>query len=205
VEFTAEFLEKKINAKHHWWGGNSQHYTVGTMISKIGGKEKFKTYTSFSIVRNPYDRLISIWKRFSKIRKNNSTLEQFVNKHLGKGGGDIATHLKHQYKYVCVNEKICVDKIFRTENFNEITDFLKDKGFTHDTVKLTSNNIHVIYDKNGNTKNSNGVKRDKENFMDYYTSDSLLKKVNEYYKKDFELFDYKIIESVQSVEPDHSD
>lgn len=175
-----------------WWGGNTQHYTVSQMIKKLG-KEKYKTYTSFSITRNPYDRLVSIWKRFHKIKRLNLNFEQFVDKYMKSGAGDIGTHLKHQYKYLTFEGKLCVDKLFKLENYSEVTDFLKEKGYTQDSVKQKDGRKFELYHENGDPRKFNGVLRDKESFMDYYNR-STLEKVNKHYAKDFELLGYDIID-----------
>lgn len=181
------------NLSKMWWGGNTQHYKVNTMIQKLG-KEKFDKYYSFSIIRNPYDRLISIYKRFNKIQGNNKwTFDYFVNRFLGKGnGGDIGIHLTPQHKYICINDKIMVSKIFHTENFKEIYDFLKTRGFDKNTIKLTTGRVHNVVGQNGNINKSNSSNDGKIDTMKYFNEETL-KKVNNFYKKDFEIFGYNII------------
>lgn len=133
----------------------------------------FDNIKIFSVVRNPYDRIISdlFWLKLIKKEFNSKKVCDIIkNYYLNRN--DLDNHNKPQYKYITDenSELIKNIKIFKTETLNksceEINNFL---GFSINIIKK-------------------GVNKD---YSKYLNKESICL-INDYYKKDFELFDYKI-------------
>ena len=137
----------------------------------------YNNYFKFSIVRNPYDRLISeyYWCAVPGIGfKNDQSFNDFVNtvENIVKNKNFKETvyhdHFIPQHHFIYKSDKLVVNKLFKFEKFNEIIIFLKQK------YKI--NNLpHTQYQK-----------YDKIN-LNYYQK----LKIYNMYKKDFKLFGYK--------------
>ena len=134
----------------------------------------FNNLKVFTIVRNPYDRIISDLFWFKLIKKSSTPEEVYkVIKYKYLNNNNLDNHNRPQWKFICnyKNELIDFIKIFYTENLNdsnnELNNFL---GF-----KINTNNIKL----NG------GVK-------DYskYLNNNSKELIYNFYKKDFELFNY---------------
>ena len=133
----------------------------------------FDNIKIFSIVRNPYDKIISdlLWY---KLIKKDFTDEQVYNviknNYLYRDGLD--NHNEPQYKFIVDenSELIKNIKIFRTETLNESND---------DLSKFVGFNINI---------RKEGIDKD---YSNYLNKDSI-SLINLFYKKDFELFNYKL-------------
>ena len=134
----------------------------------------FDNIKIFSVVRNPYDRIISDLFHFKLITKD-STTEQVYNviKNNYLFRYDLDNHNEPQYKFLVDenSELIKNIKIFRTETLNESSDEMS---------KFVGFNINLRRE---------GVNKD---YSNYLNKDSI-SLINSFYKKDFELFNYKII------------
>lgn len=154
---------------------NKQHYTYKE-LSKILSEDILKNFTKFSIVRNPYDRLVSeyyfreksvkLHKNFEDFAKNVLKLNRFTRNWLYDG------HLETQSSYL-INEENnfnSIDKIFKFEKLNECAAFLTgvtgDKNMPH--LRKTSN---------------------RKPYEEYYTQE-LKEIVYNFYKEDFINFNY---------------
>jgi len=133
----------------------------------------FNNIKIFTVVRNPYDRIISDLF-FKKIIKKDYTSEQvydkIVNDYLNRY--DLDNHNVSQYKFITdENLKLIPNiKIFKCENLNEINDDLnKFIGFD---INIKKNNVNKDYSM-------------------YLNKDSI-DLINKIYKKDFELFNYDL-------------
>ena len=127
-----------------------------------------KEINMFSIVRNPFTRLVSYYRYIKSYDKNlDLSWEEFVyNK---------TTFCKHkpwmtQTEYICdVNKKIIVNKILYFENLeNELQNFFKIN------IPLSIENIT-------NTKNINY-------YESYYKNQDIVSIVKEHFRDDFEKF-----------------
>ena len=133
----------------------------------------FDNIKIFSVVRNPYDRIISdlFWH---KLIDKNFTAEQVYNviKNNYLDRNDLDNHNEPQYKFIVDenSELIKNIKIFRTETLNESND---------DLSKFVGFNINI--------KQKN-VNKDYSNYLNQYS----ISLINTFYKKDFELFNYKL-------------
>lgn len=130
----------------------------------------FENLKVFTVVRNPYDRLISdlFW---NKMISNETSSEQVYNviKNNYLNNKKLDNHNVPQYKYITdANCNIFPNiKVFRTEMLNSTNEELN--SFLGFSINIQKNNKQC-YDK--------------------YLNRDTIDLVNEYYKKDFELFDY---------------
>jgi len=161
--------EKDINPRHHNIGNRYVKQSVMLTDNQI------KNYFKFTIVRNPYDRLVSLWLwGYSKYN-----FSQFVN--LVKNN-KISKGFKYRYMPMIdwirdKNNKIHIDYIGRFENlnfhFSEIC-----KRIKIDTPVLKKLNT-------GNERS--GIIR--KEYREYYNDDTK-RIVTEIYKEDLERFKY---------------
>ena len=160
-------------------GVHKGHLPITKSPKKIWNK-------TIAIVRNPYDRIISIYN-YSKMEKSywhskdgstkysinplykycsTHSFEQFV-KDLCKDKFNHVIHVKPQNYWVLTNEGKIVSKIVKLENINsELSHIL---GKEVNMIKINTS--------------------DNSNYENYYTEETLELIYNKY-KKDFILFDY---------------
>jgi len=151
-----------------------QHQTYNTLLNKKKDFVfDFNNIKIISIVRNPYERTISDLFFYKLI--DNTTPKKHVYRILKKyiNSNEYDNHNIPQYSFLIDdNNKINKDiTIFKTET---LTDDLIKYGFT-------DFNIHKNVNINGDI-----------NYFDFLNEKSI-KLINNFYKKDFKLFDYKII------------
>ena len=167
-DFTNSLLDFPYNQKSL----QQQFYTT---IYKFRDKlsVNFDNIKIFSVVRNPYDRIISdlFW---SSLIKKDFTAGQVYNviKNNYLYRDDLDNHNEPQYKFIVDenSELIKNIKIFRTETLNESNDELS---------KFVDLNINI---------RKEGINKD---YSNYLNKDSI-SLINIFYKKDFELFNYKL-------------
>lgn len=127
----------------------------------------------FSVVRNPYDRVISDLFFMLSMKKNTPSDEVYnIIKYNYLYRNDLDNHNEPQYKYLVDenSELIKNIKIFKTETLNESNDILNKYLGVDINIKKTTPN------------------------MDYsiYLNNDSIALINEFYKKDFELFGYDL-------------
>ena len=108
----------------------------------------FQNIKIFTVVRNPYDRIISDLF-FFKLIKQDYTPKQvnniIKNKYLNRS--DLDNHNKPQYKFITNHNCELIEniKIFKTENLNKSNDIInKFLGFD---INIVKDNINKNYDK----------------------------------------------------------
>ena len=149
-------------------------------------EDKYPDYEKYAVVRNPYDRFISSFffaKKYDK--KNNTSKYKFIYERglvglinlmlsdkpdTGKFSAELL--IKPQYKFVCTGTDIKC-KIYNFETFYQTY-----KSFCNKTGISPKAQVPVH-----NTSNHKPYK-------EYYTEE-LKNKVYEYYKLDFQIFNYK--------------
>ena len=160
-----EFPYNKKSLQHQFYT------TIYQFKDKL--KVNFDNIKIFSIVRNPYDRIISDLFHFNLIKKY-FTSEQVYNtiKNNYLYRDDLDNHNEPQYKFIVDEnfELVKNIKIFNTETLNKSNDELnKFLGFN---IVIQENNVNKDYSS-------------------YLNKDSI-SLINSFYKKDFELFNYKL-------------
>jgi hypothetical protein len=163
----------KLN-KHNELPVCPQHMFLSEIINEC---EFTKKYTTFTVVRNPFDRLVSEFLFYEKTywAKDYHKLdfEEFVHVliHLPDKKRRYAFdgHLEPQHFYLDYKLPI---HIFKFENLQPLEEWLSEK---------TSNTIKLPYELRNTSRT---------HYSDYYSLKTL-KKVTEFYKKDLELFKYK--------------
>lgn len=157
------------------------------VISKYIDIKLLNTYMTFCIVRNPYEKIYSAWN-FIKDRHKCKDINDFIKRKISKEfiygleliPKDARVHYRPQYTFVydidehddIVEKK--VDEILKYENLNEdIMNF--NKKFN---MKIPQ------YGKKNKYKPLKYIK--------HFNQESI-QKVNELYKKDFELFNYEML------------
>lgn len=133
----------------------------------------FDNIKIISVVRNPYDRIISDLFWFSLIKKDFTAKQVYnviKNNYLYRD--DLDNHNKPQYKFIVDENSELINniKIFNTETLNETNDEL---------------NKFLGFDINIKQKAVN------KDYSNYLNKDSICL-INTFYKKDFELFNYKL-------------
>lgn len=167
------------------YGRTVGHYRA--ILYKNISTTEYEKYFKFSIVRNPWDRLVSAYTFVvqngskhvrplpNEIYKSESfsTFDKFITEWLPyQNLFEIDVVFCPQYHFICDNKgKVIVDYIGKFENIDSAME---------DVSKQLGCNI--------NLKKLNASDRNK-NYRDYYT-DETIKIVSELYKKDIELFSY---------------
>jgi len=174
------------NLKHQFSVANKQkHKQARFYVSdKDLAKQQWDTYYKFTIVRNPWDRLVSeyCWRQDRPNKKFlPETFEKFINYCAAriKDPGTLYsrrdiyyTHGLTQESYVTNNKgKIILDEIFRFEDLPTAVETLKTK------LDLTFSHL----------KRHNSSRR--KDYHEYYNKKTKDKVAN-IYKKDIEMFEY---------------
>ena len=149
-----------------------QHQTYQTLykyrdVLCIDFNDKLK---KLAFVRNPYDRIVSdiFWLKFNTKTDNQEEIYDTI-RHYYFERDDLDNHNIPQYKFVTdENEKLIPDiTLLKMEN---LTEELQKYGFT---------------DYKGPTQSNS--------YMKYLNKDSI-RLINLFYKKDFEMFGYPMVE-----------
>jgi hypothetical protein len=146
-------------------------------------EEKWKTYTKFCFIRNPYDRALSGWKHFNIVLNLNKDFFSYLN---NSNVNNFVSDIEYGHIFMSQKRQIededgeCgVDIIGRFEyledDFKSILNYL---GFN----KI----IHPI--KRLNVSNESGAE-------DIILERKTVKKINELFSDDFDMFHYKKFDS----------
>jgi len=167
---------RDINDKNQVIGG---HSTSDSLLKHK--KREFSNYFTFSIVRNPWDRLLSAYLYMHKMGtcsilgnepiKEHKTFESFVMNYINEINIHENMHLKPQYIFLCINDKVAVDYWGKYEHLNNEWEIISKK--MNVTVKLPWLN----------------KSNDKNEYKSYYTNE-MKSKVEKLYIKDIQLFKY---------------
>lgn len=148
--------------------------------------KSFESMFTFGVVRHPVDRLYSAY-RFAKsggtavmgmktpeLYKIDafSSFERFVHEWLVEQDlAEIDGVFRPQHLYLCDGDEVLVDDVFKLEKIN-----------------LLEKKLSVVLDRNIILEHHNRSKMGATEFI----SDASLKIIEGLYKKDFEIFDYKL-------------
>lgn len=156
-------------------------HLYGDVFDKYINMELMQKMFKFCIVRNPYNKLYSAW-HFIKERHGYDNINDFVKNKLSKEfifgreyiPGDARVHYRPQYTFIKKSDetKPYVNYILRYESLN--SDIRMMNIVTGLDIPLYANS---------NTQKS---------YIDYFDKESI-KKINELYKDDFEMFGYDML------------
>jgi len=173
----SKYTDKQIDIKDKSKQGWMTRYHVNTKKQSFNSMHSFvdpnyndhncKDMFSFSFVRNPYTRIISLYK-FLKRYKHLTFLGfcQYlnVNKQVNV----------NQYKYLTLQNEIPLDFVGRYENIKEDFDYVCEE------IGIPERYIDLGFEH----------KQDLINYKDYYCDESK-KIIDEIFDMDFKTFDYK--------------
>jgi hypothetical protein len=173
----SKYTDKQIDIKDKSKQGWMTRYHVNTKKQSFNSMHSFvdphyndhncKDMFSFSFVRNPYTRIISLYK-FLKRYKHLTFLGfcQYlnVNKQVNI----------NQYKYLTLQNEIPLDFVGRYENIKEDFDYVCEE------IGIPERYIDLGFEH----------KQDLINYKDYYCDESK-KIIDEIFDMDFKTFDYK--------------
>jgi hypothetical protein len=154
------------------YGIPPQHLSVKEISNEIDLKE----YKLFTIVRNPFDRIVSEFCHFknSKLSKEYHHLNftDFVNVCLKldseKRKYVFDGHLETQSDYIRGEFPI---KIFKYEDLQECFDWLRE---------ITGEDLKFGHEK----------KSDRKHHSEYYETEDVIRTVEDFYRVDLDYFDY---------------
>jgi hypothetical protein len=132
----------------------------------------------FSVIRNPYDRIVSLWK-------HNNTITNSVDKNVS---------FKDFVKFI-INGNYITNSFFRYHSDPYTNHIVKDNVNILDFTIRYENLIDDINDFNDYIGIDHFIyphlrKSDRSDYQKYYDND-LIKDVYKYYKKDIEFFNYE--------------
>ncbi len=163
----------------------NRHSLQHSTYSEIKEREKyfnidFTKTKVISIVRNPYNRIMSdlIYFKMINFESSHEKVESTINNYLNSDF-TYDNHKIPQYKFVIDSDNnICKDiLILHTEN---LTEEMKMNGYGEFDMK----------DNSGNKEN--------KNYLNLLNNNSI-KKINEFYKNDFEMFNYEMLNDVSEI------
>ena len=154
------------NVERAYTNNTSPQHLPASVLKKII-PHIFEEYTKFTIVRNPYDKLVSeylytnhkchmTFENFIKYAFNLSKFERHV---------EFDSHLNTQSSFVYESNKLLVDKVFKFENINDVFSWLQ---------------LSVVHFNSTNRVTP---------WQEYYTPE-LMQLVYNFYKQDFDNFNY---------------
>lgn len=143
-------------------------------------KIKFRDYFKFTVLRNPWERMVSIYeyrKETSKksywqnIRKKNYNFNEFLKYFLDLFGLEELISRGNYLKYITLNKKIKVDYAINFHNFEKDFKVIKK-------IKIGKKNLIQKLRKSN-----------KKDYRKYYNSESL-DLINDIHKDDIEIFKF---------------
>lgn len=159
---------------------NLHKHSYAKRIRNVMGNKKWNKYYSFSFVRNPFDRIVSLysWCRKGKFEfpicqeaMKAESFSQFIR-------GECFQQLPNQIEYLTDNkDNIIVDFIGRQESIQEDFDRICEK------LEIPSDNM--------NRQRHNARTRSHDSYRDYYSSDEDIALVTKQFARDLEIFNYK--------------
>lgn len=159
---------------HILFGKGLQHLSI-RQIQKYLGAEIFSRYLKFSIVRNPYDRLVSFvaWqgdKWHNKQLLSKEEFQLFIDRAKLKFWRRKSIMPVPQFQFLYFQGRMMMDHVLRFESLEKDVERISE---------LLQTEIHLEYRMNSNHLD----------YRSYYDEESI-KWVRKVYRKDFEYFSY---------------
>ena len=162
-----------------------EHFKIKSSLQHLTYKKicEFKTILDvnfnedlkiITIVRNPYDRIISDLFFLDLIKENTSidNVYEVIKKYINEGCYDNHNTPQNEYLIDENNQIISNITIFKTET---LTEDVKKYGFADFNLQFHLNKLFI----------------DKKKYITYLNKQSI-ELINQYYKKDFEFFNYEM-------------
>ncbi|WP_019509044.1 sulfotransferase family 2 domain-containing protein [Pleurocapsa sp. PCC 7319] len=165
------FFKKKFRLHKH---------SYAKRIKSVTGDEVWNNYFSFSLVRNPWDRMVSLYNWCCKGKYKFSICEEAI-----KAGsfsqfirGECFQSLPQQIEYITDNKgNILVDFIGKQESIQEDFDYVCEQ------LQLPCTDMQKF--------KHNVRKRSHDNYQSYYNSDKDIDIVKNKFAADIDIFEYK--------------
>lgn len=156
------------------FGNGLQHLSAKKIISMVG-KDIFNAYHTFSIVRNPFDRLVShvAWlnrKWYDRKELSQEEFNRFVCKKTWFSLRNKALPVP-QYRFLYSGKSCLVDRIIKFENLQQELLSLQNDLNLNFQLETRMKSYHKPYS--------------------YYYNSELAQIVRKFYAKDFEWFGYQ--------------
>lgn len=176
------YPNEKWEGTHHSiknFTAKGYHITKGNPTCSPVTEEILKEYTVFTVVRNPFDRMVSTWHWGYKGDYRNTTFEEFIknvneNKYI-----EFNSHrYRTQFDWISDDDdNVRVPHILRWENLQEEMDNFFEK--------INLQPFEILPDNT--SKDRSGL--DRTHYRDYYNEETK-QIVEEKFKKDLEFFNY---------------
>jgi hypothetical protein len=164
-------------------------------------EEKWKTYKKFTIIRNPYDKIVSAWKFINKCLKKNKKIQDVelleFEEYLDKSKEELYKYCRFAYSHSHITQ---YEHLLNTNNELDITYMGCQENLNEDLcsilLKLGAEKILHRFELEENKKINSNEHLD---YIEYYT-DTILEKVNKILQKDFDTFkQYKQVFSLEEM------
>lgn len=175
-----KLLENNNESTISLWGltGNKDnaHLTIFDVYSMY---DISKSYFSFAVVRNPYNRIYSAYKQpYCQLHPNltfNDFIDNYVKKLNVNNLDPSLVHIWPMHKFIISDNKLLINYVIRFEHLTKDFEFIKQKyGIKKPLDHLNKNNDHC------------------ESYLNKYTPEQI-SVINKIYADDFEWFNYKPI------------
>lgn len=170
-----QLLSNNLNIKIN--NHSLQHMTYQEIYNNndyfnINFDSKIKILT---VVRNPYNRIISdlFYLKIGNKKNNKDEIEKIIEKYLNSNHL-YDNHKLEQYKFLIDNDNN-INKNIIILNSETLNEQMNELGFPEFSNFCNQSNTKITKD-----------------YYDYL-NDASIKMINEYYKKDFEYFNYKML------------
>jgi hypothetical protein len=163
-------------------------------------EEKWKTYKKFTILRNPYDKIVSAWKFINKCLKDKKKQDVELldfEEYLDKSKEEMYKYCKFAYSHSHITQ---YEHLLDANNELDITYMGCQENLNEDLctilLKIGVEKIKHRFELEENKKINSNEHLD---YIEYYT-DTILEKVNKILQKDFDHFkQYKQVFSVEEM------
>lgn len=171
--------------------GVLRYFKTSTELYKLSNitKEQWNSYTKFTFVRNPYDKIISAWKFIHKVKPTQKhNLINFLNNKDDYDNSIYSHSFIPQYTHLIdENNELSIDYFGRFENLNEdLIYILKKIGVT----KITHHKYIV--------ENIKMNQSSRKNYSLHYTNE-ILEVVNNHFDVDFDKLNFDKFQTIEQL------